>query len=335
MIQGQPEYIVGPGDVLAVRLFTRGTERELSLLVPPSGTISITFVEDVQAAGRTPSEIDADITRRLSRFFRGPQVDVFVKEYSSKRIFFFGEVNRVAGQRSGPGIYPLSGRTTLLELLLQAGSETPDADLKQVELTRDGKVYGLNLEDALFRGAAEHNPVLQHNDRVLIANKRRFISAVREKIRVSAYGEVVRSGSFDLPADQTFRIMDALASAQGFTQRADLKAIRLIRQEKGKITVQKVNFFDILKGDVNQNVALQDGDQVFLDRSFSAKFSTVLNRVNPILSLILIPAILRDTYTTGGGLRYDTGPVETGVGVSPEVTTIAREQLLRTLPVAP
>jgi len=72
-----------------------------------------------------------------------------VREYLSKKVYVLGAINRpiafLAGHRSGPGIYPLKGRITALEQILQAGGPAPGARLKNVHLIRAGQIYTLDL----------------------------------------------------------------------------------------------------------------------------------------------------------------------------------------------
>ena len=76
-------------------------------------------------------------------------MQVFVKEYRSKRVFVFGAINRstisLMGTRTGPGVYPLRGRIIALEQILQAGGPTLDARLKQVRLIRGNRTYIIDL----------------------------------------------------------------------------------------------------------------------------------------------------------------------------------------------
>jgi polysaccharide export outer membrane protein len=86
--------------------------------VQPDGTFTFPLVGRVKGSDMTPAELEKKIAILLSRgFIRNPQVTVVVQEYRSKTVYVVGEVAR-------PGPYPLSGRTTLVEVLAKAGPTT-------------------------------------------------------------------------------------------------------------------------------------------------------------------------------------------------------------------
>ena len=68
-------------------------------------------------------------------------------------------------------------------------------------------------------------------------------------------------------------------------------------------------------GDMQQNVALRTDDIIFVPRSFIGDINEVIQKADPLLRILLLPATYRDLYSTGGGLRIDTGPAaESGGG---------------------
>ncbi|MGC1583256.1 MAG: polysaccharide biosynthesis/export family protein, partial [Candidatus Acidiferrales bacterium] len=94
-----PNYTIGPQDVLDISVWK---EPELTRSVPvrPDGKISMPLLNDVQAAGLTPSQLAAQITTSLKKFVTAPQVTVIVTAINSQRVFIIGEVLR-------PGAFPL------------------------------------------------------------------------------------------------------------------------------------------------------------------------------------------------------------------------------------
>jgi polysaccharide export outer membrane protein len=86
--------------------------------------------------------------------------------------------------------------------------------------------------------------------------------------RISVTGEVNIQTNFDLQ-DAPMRILDAIASAGGFTPLADTSAVRLIRHTSGKVEVYKLNMHEVERGqNVYQDLLLQPGDHIFVPRSF-------------------------------------------------------------------
>jgi polysaccharide export outer membrane protein len=116
-----PNYTIGPQDVLDISVWK---EPELTRSVPvrPDGKISLPLLNDVQAAGLTPSQLAALITTNLKKFVTAPQVTVIVTAINSQRVFIIGEVLR-------PGAFPLLPGMTVLQALSSAGGFTQFASL--------------------------------------------------------------------------------------------------------------------------------------------------------------------------------------------------------------
>jgi protein involved in polysaccharide export with SLBB domain len=125
-----PLYILKRGDQLTVKVFGR-PELEETLQIRPDGMISVQLLDDVPAAGRTPSELDALLTERYAEFFRDPEVTIIVRSFSGNQIYVGGEVER-------PGAIPLVGDLTALTAVLYAGGFKGTARTDSVILLRDG-----------------------------------------------------------------------------------------------------------------------------------------------------------------------------------------------------
>jgi hypothetical protein len=104
------------------------------------------------------------------------------------------------------------------------------------------------------------------------------------------------------------RVMEALSQAGGLTHDAVRDDIRLIRVEDGEPRMYGINFERLAtRGDYRQNVALRNDDIIVVPRSFLGDVNDVITRIEPLLTILLLPASYRDLYSTGGGLRVDTG----------------------------
>jgi polysaccharide biosynthesis/export protein len=159
-----PNYVIGPQDVLDISVWK---EPELTRAVPvrPDGKISMPLLNDVQAAGRTPLQLAADITTGLKKFVTDPQVTVIVSIINSQRVFILGEVIRA-------GAYPLLPNMTVLQALSSAGGFTIYANLKKIYVLRveDGKQvkHPFNYKDVLAGKAAEQNIPLKAGDTIVV-----------------------------------------------------------------------------------------------------------------------------------------------------------------------
>jgi polysaccharide export outer membrane protein len=159
-----PNYIIGAQDVLDISVWK---ETELTRVVPvrPDGKISLPLLNDVQAAGLTPTQLAAQITESLKKFVTNPQVTVIVSQINSQRIYILGEAAR-------PGAYPLLPGMTILQALSSAGGFTQFAKMKSIYLLRDvgGKQekYPFNYKDVIAGKHLEQNLPLKAGDTIVV-----------------------------------------------------------------------------------------------------------------------------------------------------------------------
>ena len=83
------QYIIGPADVLAINVW-KETEISRSVPVRSDGRISLPLIGDVQASGRTPRQLQDDISKKLASFISEPDVTVIVQETHSQKFNFRG-----------------------------------------------------------------------------------------------------------------------------------------------------------------------------------------------------------------------------------------------------
>ena len=177
--QGGGDYRIGAQDLLAISVF--GVE-ELAkeVRVNSNGQISLPLIGGVMAGGKTIPELEADLARKYADgFLQNPQVTVFVKEFSSQRITLEGAVRQ-------PGIYPLTGKTTLLQGIAIGKGLDPLADLGGVVLFRqvDGKKMAAVYDIRELRQGKVEDPLLYGEDIVVVEQSgsktalRRFIESV-------------------------------------------------------------------------------------------------------------------------------------------------------------
>ena len=162
--QGASDYRIGAQDLLAISVF--GVE-ELGkeVRVNSNGQVSLPLIGGVMAGGKTIPELEAELARKYSDgFLQNPQVSVFVKEFTSQRV-------TLEGALKSPGIYPITGRTSLLQgIALAGGVDDKVADLGGIVLMRqvDGKrmvaVYDLRQ---VRKGLAE-DPQLYGDDIIVV-----------------------------------------------------------------------------------------------------------------------------------------------------------------------
>lgn len=300
-VSGFPDYVIGPSDILRITMRDVSITQE-SVTVRPDGNISFSLVENIRAAGRTLTELDEALTAELSRYLRDPKVDVDVEEYKSKIASLLGAIRQLARQGvwTGQGRYPLKTRTSVLDLILEAGGTTADSQLERVQLIRGGYSYQLDLQRVLDFGDDSQNVILQGGDIVIVPG-----TELRSK-KVVMLGEVSQPNVYMFSGDA--RLSEAISQAGGLSSNALSDDVRLIRVVDGEPRMYSLNFERLMhNGDVTQNVALQNDDIIYVPRSFMGDVNQALTKIQPLLSFLLLPATYRDLYSTGGGLRLDTG----------------------------
>lgn len=150
---------------------------ENAIRVDALGLIEMPLIGSVQAAGRTPSELGADIRTRLaSRYLQNPQVTVRVAEAGSQKITVDGAVTE-------PGVYETKGQTTLLQAVAMAKGATRVADLESVAVFRTvaGQPMVAVFDLAAIRGGYALDPMLQGDD-VVIVDTSRLGAAIRDVV---------------------------------------------------------------------------------------------------------------------------------------------------------
>ena len=123
------EYVIQPGDTITVRVWGQEAISPRSR-VRPDGRISMPFLNDVEAAGSTPSALAARIQARLKDYIVNPMVTVSVEDLRPQQVSVIGEVAR-------PGTFPVEqGGAAVLQVLAQAGGMTPFADKDRIMVIR-------------------------------------------------------------------------------------------------------------------------------------------------------------------------------------------------------
>ena len=158
------DYVIGPDDVLDVSVWK---EQDLTrtLQVRPDGRISMPLLNDVQAAGFTPSQLAQTISERLKKYLTAPQVTIIVTQINSQRVYVIGEVTR-------PGAYPLLPGMTILQAISSAGGLTQFANSKKIFLMRNENhiqtKYPFSYKEVLDGRKAEENLPVKPGDTIVV-----------------------------------------------------------------------------------------------------------------------------------------------------------------------
>ncbi|MEO0421516.1 MAG: XrtA/PEP-CTERM system exopolysaccharide export protein [Pseudomonadota bacterium] len=161
------EYIIGPGDSLSIFVW-RNPDLSVDVPVRPDGRISSPLVEDMVAAGKTPTQLSQDIESVLGEYIRTPNVTVIVGGF----VGTFGEQIRVVGQAAQPQALAYRDRMTVLDAMIEVGGLTPEAAGNRAKLVRyvngEQQEYPVRLHDLLNKGRIEANVPLRPGDVLII-----------------------------------------------------------------------------------------------------------------------------------------------------------------------
>jgi polysaccharide export outer membrane protein len=163
--QKPQEYFIQPGDQLDIKFFYNPELNE-TVSVRPDGKISLQLVDDVQAAGLTPSQLDEFLTQKYSKELRKPVVTVIVTSFKGQVVFVGGEVNT-------PGLIDLSAGMSPLQAVINAGGFKETAMPEGAIVIRKDKdnrpiPVRVNLKDALYGNSSGFDIQLQPYDVVYV-----------------------------------------------------------------------------------------------------------------------------------------------------------------------
>lgn len=165
------EYLIGVDDQVQVNVW-RNPELSMSMPVRPDGMISLPLIGDVQAGGRTPPAVAAEIRERLSEYVRDPNVTVILTDLRTHE--YISRV-RVTGAVQTPTSIPHRQGMTVLDAVLSAGGVNEFAAPNRAKLYRkignETKVYPVDLGGILNEGKLATNYELRPGDIITVPER--------------------------------------------------------------------------------------------------------------------------------------------------------------------
>ena len=165
------DYRIGVDDRVQVTVW-RNPELSVTAPVRPDGKISVPIIGDVEAGGRTPTEVAESIKKQLSAYIREPSVAVILTELRSHE--FLTRV-RVTGAVRTPRSMPYRQGMTVLDAVLEAGGVNDFASPNRTKLYRKLKdkteVFEIELDDILKRGRLDTNLLLRSGDMITVPER--------------------------------------------------------------------------------------------------------------------------------------------------------------------
>ena len=246
-------HILGPGDEITLSLWG-DKEKEYDLILNPEGKVFLEGVGLVPLAGFSLDDAQAKLKQHLARIYSGinrgtAHVDLAMGKAGPIKAFVLGEVKV-------PGGYVFTGNAGVLSAMYFAQGPTDIGTVRNLQLTRGGKKYAIDLYDYLMRGKSPTPEVLQDGD---------ILFSARADVLVDIQGDVGRPATYELKKSEG--VKDLLEFAGGLNRTAAGHRLVLQRVFPGG----RPDYMDLASPqdylDGKAKMELQDGDRLTIYKS--------------------------------------------------------------------
>jgi polysaccharide export outer membrane protein len=159
-----PGYVIGADDLLSIR-FWSDAQLSADVVVRPDGKISIPLLNDVQAAGLTPEQLNAALEQAASKYIAEPDATVIVREVRSRKVYVLGQVAR-------PNSVALNTDMNVLQVLTAVGGLLEYADKGNIVIVRSEngreRRFKFNYNDVVKGKKVQQNILLQPGDTIIV-----------------------------------------------------------------------------------------------------------------------------------------------------------------------
>lgn len=262
--------------------------------VDPDGNFLVPILGRIPVLGLTLDEVQTKIRLELGRKYlrEEPEVIAVLTAARPVQLTILGEVQR-------PGFYTIAPNTSLAQVILAAGGGTPRADLRSIVVRRvlvDGTVLEekLDLYTPLVKGDRLPDLRLQGGDAVIVSKleagqetgyNRTLVARTtltQQSITIRVLAPLLPSGialrNVSIPSGSTF--LDVVASLPVSDRlRINVNEVSLLRFDsaKGGIVSQTLSPIAAVRGDISQNVPLEDQDVIIVSRTLLGKIFAAFN----------------------------------------------------------
>lgn len=161
------DYVIGPGDSLQVFVW-RNPEVSITVPVRPDGRISTPLVEELEVAGKTPTQVAREIEKRLATFLKDPLVTIIVTNFVGP----YSQQVRVLGAAARPQVLPYRANMTVLDVMIAVGGLTDLAAGNKANISRrvgnEQKQFTVRLSDLIHDGDISANVEMAPGDILII-----------------------------------------------------------------------------------------------------------------------------------------------------------------------
>ena len=310
---GKGFFTLGPGDQIEIEIIGTPLSRQ-TVTVGPDGRIYFNILPGLDVWGLTLSQTKALLEKELEKYISAANVSMTLQAVASKHVWVLGRLNK-------PGIFPITGPTTLLESIALAGGTARSlsdvtteelADLRHSFVVREGNFLPVDFHRLLREGDMTQNIYLQADDFVYVP------SSLSQEVYVLGSVKIPRA----LPFSERMTLVSAIANASGpqrydwlsqtdpgpFTKDAHLSHIAIVRGSLATPQIAVVDYNDIVQGRA-PDVRLEPGDIIYVPNS---PYTQLKRYVNLILNSFVVTIAANEGSRAGGG----TGNVGVSVPVN-------------------
>ncbi len=261
-------YLLGEGDELTIEVWNR-PELSGKHVVGPDGRITLPVAGAIELRNLTRAQAVEAIRQALSAYYLEPSVTLRIDRYTSNRVYVLGRV-------ANPGALQFDATPTLLDVITRAGAlpvggaGAEKAALNRCAVIRTDRIVWIDLKALLSAGNLAYNIHLRRNDLVYIPDS--------DDQLVYVLGEVEHPGAIRLTPEMS--MMDAFAQAGGPTKDAAANRIQVVRPSAGQKRI--VTMKQIVEPRAEVNVALQEGDIIYVPRRGLASFGYLMEKVGVV-----------------------------------------------------
>lgn len=289
LMKASAPYLIGNGDILSIIVWDHpelaapamaaaqatAASAEGStapgFVVDQNGMVQFPYAGLLKLAGLTESQARDVLTAKLGQYFKKPNLTLRVQAYRSQRVYLSGEVKT-------PGIQAINDiPMTLAEALSRAGGVLEGGDASQIEVTRNGANYRIDLPLLISRGMGPAGGIL-------LANGDAVRVFARADSKVFVLGEVTRPLTLAL-RDGRMTLGEALGEAGGLNPlTSDARQVYVVRGAAGDTAQPQVFHLDARSPAafvLANNFQLKARDVVYVDAAPLALWSRVVSLVIP------------------------------------------------------
>ena len=265
--------LISENDLLEIDVY-KNEDLKTKVRVSKSGHINFPLLNKVYARGLDATQLAQKIQKKLEKdFLVEAHVNVLITESSTENFTIEGSVNK-------SGVYPVSGKTTLLQAIARAGGLSKDADTHHATLLRNssnGDVVQQAVDIAAIRRGQLQDILLLRGDRIVIQK------AVYNRVTVT--GAVEEPGIF--PLSEGITVLQAITQSGGFSTLAHKDHVVLVRPNprNGSFNKYRVNIRGIMLGDDVDPKVQADDRIIVIESRQKVLLEEMIKILSPITSL--------------------------------------------------